>query len=87
MFQVKYKLKNDYCLVFGIQEIRGEIYFLIYEEDKWKWIQASCVEPIEQVPFVPIPYYYPTKETPIDWWKYPYPNYPTITWVSQTENK
>ena len=77
MFQVNSVETNNTYTVYAAQEIRGVIYFLMYNTGHWYWIEAEKFIPHEpEIINVPYPVYpaYPYTPTPIqdDWWKQPY---------------
>lgn len=82
MFKVKSIETNNIYTVYGCQEIRGIIYFLIHNGTHWVWTEAERFNPYEELTqpsYIPI--YVPSQ---------PYQPYdpithPSITWTTNAE--
>lgn len=88
MFKVKSIETNNIYTVCGCQEIRGIIYFLIYNGTHWVWTEAERFEPYDEpqsmpcVPYIPYPYPYPWQ--PSDTGDNNWERKPHITWTCDT---
>ncbi len=82
MFKVKSIETDNIYTVYGCQEIRGIIYFLIHNGTHWVWTEAERFNPYEEITqpsFIPIYVPYQTYQ-PYD----PITN-PSITWTANTK--